>query len=153
MDLMLRTRWKKMTFWWLRNYVKCNNCVPLLLSCVLLRLDLNLRGSRPLRPRPQVCELCQAWDCWSLSLEPGRDGERRPRPHSSRSQPVHVSLWGRAGRRNELRDFLLTLEKRKEKERIVRIIALRCARQQEFSCVVLMVHTPEDWRIKTPMKC
>lgn len=111
-----------------------------LFSCVSVLLDLNLRGPRCLRPRPQVCELCQAWDCWSLSHEPGWDGERRRWPHRSWSQPVHFSLWGRTGRWNELRDFLLTSVKKKKK---------RSVREPEFWSADCLYHQRNE-RIRHP---
>lgn len=97
------------------------NIISLLHHCFffvffLLMSDLDLRGSRHLRQGPEVCELCQAGDCRSLSHEPGRDGERRRWPHSSRSQSVDFSLWGRAGRWNELCDFILRSAKLKQSE-------------------------------------
>lgn len=83
---------------------------------LLLMSDPDLRGPRRLRQGPEVCELRQAGDRRSVSHESGRHGERRHRPHSSRGQPIDGSLWGRAGRWDELRDFLLRSEKLKKKK-------------------------------------
>lgn len=69
--------------------------------------DPDLRGSGHLCQGPQVCEFCQAGNRRSLSHELGRDGERSRRPDCPRGRPVAFSLWGPAGRRNELRDFVL----------------------------------------------
>lgn len=138
---------KKRSFRWLGNYGKHCNFSLLLFSCVSVLLDLNLRGSRSLRPRPQVCELCQAWDCWSLSHEHGWHGERRRWPHRSWSQPVHVSLWGRAGRWNELRDFLLASVKKRKRERERK----KCERIWVLECSLFL--PSEKWKNKTPMKC